>query len=280
MPIPAGPSSASTPTSNPPGLCEPWTPIWTCALPTEANAVTGTAVQMASEILWALTARRFGLCTVTIRPCRRDCFNANWGGWNNWWEYGTYPTPVLYNGLWYNIACGWCSDGCSCSRISDVMLPGPVHEIGAVKVDGVVLTKNVDYRLDDYRRLIRLGGEEWPLCNDLNLADTEVGTWSVTFSQGEPVPSLGQIAVGILATELAKMLICDSSCSLPKPVQSLSRQGVNLTFLDPNEVFADGRTGLYVPDMFISTYNPNKLRNRSMVYDIDNLNNRRQLGTG
>lgn len=277
MPVPAGGGSA---TSNPPGLCEPWEPIWTCALPTEAYSVTGTAVQMASEVLWALTARRFGLCNVTIRPCRRDCFNSNWGGWNNWWEFGYYPQPALIGGLWYNLTCGSCSDGCSCSRISDVMLPGPVYEIGAVKVDGVVLTKNTDYRLDDYRRLVRLGGHEWPLCNDLNLADTEVGTWSVTFSQGEPVPELGRIAVGILATEFAKMLICDSSCALPKPVQSLSRQGVNITFLDPNEVFATGRTGLYVPDIFISTYNPNNLRRRSAVYDIDNLNNRRQLSTG
>lgn len=277
MPIPGG-GGATTPI--PAGLCEAWEPIWTCALPTSANAVTGDAVMMASEVLWALTARRFGLCTVTIRPCRRECFSAVWGSYGNWWEYGTYPTPALIGGSWFNITCGSCDDGCSCTRVSDVMLPGPVYEVGAVRVDGVVLTKNVDYRLDDYRRLVRLGGEEWPLCNDLNLDDSQPGTWSVTFSQGEPVPRLGRIAVGILATEFAKLLICDSSCALPKPVQSLSRQGINLTFLDPNEVFADGRTGLYVPDMFISTYNPNNLRSRSRVYDIDNLNNSRQLQTG
>lgn len=276
MPVPSG---SSVITSNPPGLCEPWDPIWTCSLPTSAHAVTGTAVQLASEVLWALTARRFGLCNVTIRPCRRECYGTNWSGLGYWWEYGTYPTPTLYNGAWYNITCGSCDDGCSCTRVSDVMLPGPVHAIGLVKVDGVVLANGVDFRLDDYRRLVRLGGHEWPLCNDLNLADTEVGTWSVTFSQGEPVPELGRIAVGVLATELAKMLICDSSCALPKPVQSLSRQGVNITFLDPNEVFATGRTGLYVPDIFISTYNPGNLRRRSMVYDVDNLNNRRQLET-
>lgn len=277
MPIPSG-SGSITPV--PPGLCEPWDPIWTCTLPTSANAVTGDAVQIASEILWGMTARQFGLCNVTIRPCRRSCFTTNWSGWGNWWEFGTYPTPALIDGLWYNIACGGCDDGCSCTRISDVMLPGPVFEVGLVKVDGVILVKNVDYRLDDYRRLIRLGGAEWPICNDLNLADDQPGTWSVTFSQGQPVPRLGRIAVGVLATEIAKMLICDNSCALPKPVQSLSRQGVNITFLDPNEVFADGRIGLYIPDLFISTYNPNKLRSRSMVYDIDNLNNRRQLQTG
>ena len=277
MPIPGG---SGTVTPIPAGLCEAWEPIWTCALPTSANAVTGDAVMMASEVLWALTARRFGLCNITLRPCRRGCFNPVWGGSGNWWEYGTYPTPALVGGLWYNITCGSCDDGCSCTRVSDVMLPGPVYEVGLVKVDGVTLVKNVDYRLDDYRRLVRLGGQEWPLCNDLNLADDQPNTWSVTFSQGEPVPRLGQIAVGILATEFAKMLICDASCALPKPVQSLSRQGINLTFLDPNEVFADGRTGLYVPDMFISTYNPNNLRSRSKVYNIDDLSTPRQLQTG
>jgi hypothetical protein len=277
MPIPAG-NGTVTPAA--PGLCEAWSPIWTCALPTSANAVTGDAVQMASEVLWALSGRQFGLCNVTIRPCRRECYTLGWNGWASWWEYGTYPTPALINGSWFNITCGSCDDGCSCTRVSDVMLPGPVHEIGLVKVDGSILTKNVDYRLDDYRRLVRLGGAEWPLCNDLNLADDQPNTWSVTFSQGQEVPRLGRVAVGILATEFAKMLICDSSCALPKPVQSLSRQGVNLTFLDPNEVFADGRTGLYVPDMFISTYNPRGLKTRSRAYDVDNLNNWRQLQTG
>lgn len=277
MPIPSG-SDATAP--NPPGLCEAWTPIWTCALPTSANAVTGTAVQVASEILWALSGRRFGLCNITLRPCRRECFSDTWWAGGHWWEVGMYPQPALISGRWYNITCGSCDDGCSCTSISDVMLPGPVYEVGLVKVDGVALTKNVDYRLDDFRRLIRLGGESWPLCNDLNLADDQPGTWSVTYSYGEPVPQMGQLAVGILATEIAKMLICDTSCALPKPVQSLSRQGVNITFLDPNEVFANGRTGLYLPDMFISTYNPNNLRQRARVYDIDNVGANRQLGTG
>lgn len=276
MPIPAGSGVAP---SVPPGLCAPWEPIWTCALPTSANAVTGDAVQVASEILWSLTARQFGLCNITLRPCRRECFSTfGYGG--SWWEFGTYPTPALIDGAWFNITCGSCDDGCSCTRVSDVMLPGPVFEVGAVKVDGVTLVKNTDYRLDDYRRLVRLGGDEWPLCNNINLDDSQPGTWSVTFSQGQEVPRLGRLAVGILATEIAKMLICDSSCALPKPVQSLSRQGINLTFLDPNEVFADGRTGLYLPDLFISTYNPNNLRNRSRVYNLDDLNSRRQLQTG
>lgn len=264
-----------------PGLCGSWDVTWTCPLPTGSEAVSGIAVQMASEVLYGLTGRQFGLCTVTLRPCRRDCHGDEWPLLIG--EYGTegdYPRPALYAGEWYNITCGSCSSGCSCTSVSEVALPGPVASVTEVRVDGVVLTKNVDYRLDDYRLLVRLGGATWPLCNDINLANTEVGTWSVTFEQGTPVPQLGTVAVGVLATEFAKALLCDDTCGLPKPVQSLTRQGVSITFLDPNEVFADRRTGLYLPDLFISTVNPHNLASRSQVYDIDDVNRRRQLGTG
>jgi hypothetical protein len=188
--------------------------------------------------------------------------------------------PALIGGLWYNIACGSCGGDCSCSRLSEVILPGPVYTVTTVKVDGVTLVKNVDYRIDDWRLLVRLGGFEWPSCNNLNLADSEVGTWSVTFESGQAVPTLGQASVGILAAEFAKALICDDSCGLPRPIQSLARQGVNMTFLDPNEVFTNGRTGLTIPDYFISTYNPGNKQQRARVYDIDSASNGRQLSTG
>lgn len=253
----------------PAGVCQTWDPMWTCALPTGAYAVSGTAVEMATEVLYALSGRRFGLCELTIRPCRRDCFGAEWPYGTAWTQYGgSYPTPALIRGQWYNITCGTCTSECSCTTVSEIALPGPVYDVTQVKVDGVILTPDVDYRLDNHRLLVRLG-DIWPMCNDLNLADTQPDTWSVTLRIGEPVPTLGQVAVGVLATEFAKMLLCDDSCALPKPVQSISRQGVNITFLDPNEVFADHRTGLYLPDMFISTYNPAGLRQRSRVYDID-----------
>jgi len=251
------------------GPCDSWTPIYSCALPTGSEAVSGTALAAATEVLYALSGRRFGLCTVALRPCRRDCADGSWPTSGMWWEWGRYPQPALVSGQWFNITCGGCAGACSCSTISEVVLPTPVYDVTQVKVDGVVLAQGVDYRVDDYRLLVRLGGEEWPTCNDLALADTEDGTWSVTVQVGDPVPPLGQVAVGELTVELAKALLCDDTCALPKPVQSIARQGVNITFLDPNEVFTHGRTGMYVPDLFIQTYNPGGLRQPSKVYDID-----------
>src|SRR5690606_2001065 len=262
----------------PPGVCEVWDPTWTCKLPTTSYAATGQAAEIATEVLFALSGRQFGLCTRTVRPCRAECFG-NVVPSPDWWIPGgfTYPQPALIGGQWYNLTCGDCSGGCSCSVVSEVVLPGPVHDSIQVKIDGVVQDPST-YRLDDRRLLVRLGAS-WPICNNLNLADTEVGTWSVTFRTGVEVPLLGQLAVAELATEIAKFLACDAGCVLPKPIQSITRQGISVSLLDPNEVFADGKLGLYFCDLFIQTYNPNKLRRRSRAYDIDSLVNRRHVGS-
>lgn len=260
----------------PPGLCETWTPVWSCALPTGSYAVSGVALQMASETLYALSGRQFGLCTETVRPCRRDCYGDTWP--LGWTEYG-YPHPALIGGRWFNLGCATCTSGCSCASVSEALLPGPVYDVVQVKVDGIVLVTGA-YRVDDNRVLVRLDGDEWPVCNDLSLPDTEVGTWSVTLRRGVPVPPLGEVAAGILAREYMNLLLCSEECGLPQQVQSISRQGVNITYLDPNEVFQNGRTGLYVPDIFIQTYNPDGHRSPAKVYDIDNPDLGRRINTG
>lgn len=269
-------------TPLPAGLCAPWDVIWpknadgSVDLPTGAEAVTGTAVEVATEVLYALTARRFGLCTVTLRPCKRDCYNSSWWSASSWLPFTQTITPRA-GSYWLGMTCGGCGSDCSCTNISEVALPGPIHSVTQVKIDGVVQASST-YRLDNNRLLVRLGAE-WPSCNDLNLADTQPNTWSVAIEQGEPVPTLGLVAAGELAAQFVHMLLDTGNCMLPKPVQSLSRQGVNITFLDPNEVFAAGRIGLYTSDLFIQTYNPDGRRHRAKVYNIDALSNSRRLGS-
>lgn len=251
----------------PAGLCAAWIPTWSCAIPTGSYAVTGTAVAAASEILYALSGRQFGLCTETLRPCAQDCYGDTWPALGG--SGYAYPRPTLHAGQWYNLVCGGCGDDCSCTTVSSVQLPVPTHAVTVVKVDGVTLVAGTDYRLDDGSLLVRLGGASWPRCNDLNLPDTEVGTWSVTIQYGQPVPTLGAVAVGELGHELALMLACDDGCRLPRQVQSVSRQGVNVTFVDAEEFVKGGQTGMYWVDLFVRTYNPGGLRQRSRAYDID-----------
>jgi len=149
-----------------------------------------------------------------------------------------------------------------------------VASITQVKVDGVVLDSSA-YRLDNANLLVRIDGQRWPFCNDLSKNDTETGTWSVTAQFGEDVPTMGQIAVGELAAQLAKALACDEDCALPQPIQQLTRQGVSVTFLDPNQLFGQGTIGLYQCDLFLATYNPDRLRNRARVFDLDTPSARR-----
>jgi hypothetical protein len=254
------------------GPCEPWDAVWPggecdVRLLTGAAAVTGAALEAASEILYQLTAQRFGLCRVTLRPCRQSC-SATFP-WHQWWEYGTYPQPYWWSGTWYNLACGSCpNDSCSCVALEETTLPGPVYDIIEVKVDGVALIKNVDYRIDDYRKLVRLGGQLWPFCQNMNLADTEVDTWAVTVDYGEVVPTLGNIAVGELAAEIVKYLLC-LDCALPQGVVDISRQGISMSIARVSDLFNTGFIQLRMCDLFIKTANPNHNQARSAVYDLD-----------
>lgn len=260
---------ASATGQNTTAPCGVWPATYTCDLSVYSPAITGVALQAATEVLYGLSGRRYGTCQVTIRPCRRNCFDTMWPWPGNWWMWGQWPRPLYYNGVWYNLTCGACpSNQCSCNVIDEAWLPAPVSSVDLVKVDGVALPTS-SYQLRDYRYLQRIDGSMWPLCNDLSKPDSATGTWSVTLTFGEAVPQLGQVAVGELTCQFAKLLANDSSCMLPKPVQQLVRQGVTMNFLDPNQIFANGKVGLYMCDLFLSVDNPHGLMERARTYDVD-----------
>lgn len=241
---------------------------WTCDVATLNPAVTGLAVASATETLWALSGRRFGLCEVTLRPCRRDCYDGRFYDdfGPPWTGARSYPQPALIGGQWFNLTCGSCSD-CACGTVSEALLPAPVHSIVEVKVDGTPLVTGA-YRVDNNRLLVRTDGGRWPRCNDLTRADSEAGTWSVTARFGEVPPEGAALAMGELSCEIAKAAD-GQDCRLPAGVQQLVRQGVTISYPDVGELFAKGRTGLYLVDMFVATWNPAGLRSRSRVYRVD-----------
>lgn len=263
------------------GPCAPWPTLCTNYPATATPAEILEAEWIATEILWMGTKQQFGLCPVTLRPCRKDCFPAwPWIPSSGWHDVSglswPFPAPALVGGQWFNIACGSCSSGCSCSRLSEVQLPYPVANVTEVKVDGVILPSTA-YRVDNWRLLVRLDGGEWPRCNDLNLEDTEVGTWSVTAEYGTAVPRLGQMAAGQLATEIVKRCTNASDCILPVgTVQRVTRQGVTKVFFD-SDAFAGGKTGIYYADLFTSKYNPTNT-GIATIFDIDGERSRR-VGT-
>lgn len=254
-----------------PGPCETWPIRWParCDLSAATPEITGIAAEAASEMLYQLSGQRFSLCTVALRPCREECYGYSWPGWNQWWQWGTYPQPYWYNGTWFNMGCGQCTSGCSCVAISETMLPGPVYRVDSVTVDGVVLTPGVDYRVDDYRKLVRLGGQLWPYCNDLSqTAVTGVGTWEVVATYGEPVPVLGELAAGELACYFLSILL-GQDCELPPGVTDITRQGIFMSLSEPSTDLLSFFQRFPVSYLFLKTYNPNNLQARAKAYDLD-----------
>jgi len=153
-------------------------------------------------------------------------------------------------------------------------MPQPIGSIVEIIVDGGIMPTG-SYKVYDHNMLIRTDGESWPLCNDLNLPVTAAGTWAVTATLGVPPPESGRLAVGELTAELVRACT-GQSCKLPQPVQQLVRQGVSMTFLDPNVVFADGKIGLYFSDLFLSSFNPQGIAARAQVIDVDGMAAKRQ----
>lgn len=233
-------------------------------------AVLNTWIDVATDLLWAATGRRFGICEMTYRPCVPNCSACGRSRFSaHSWEPSawTFPsTPLRSGGRWVNCWADDCDDCCTVSCSLD--LPrGPVAEIVEIKVDGVPLPASA-YRVDDWRELVRLDGECFPTCQSMDLDDSEVGTWSIRYRYGRPVPAALRAAVATYACELAKSCY-ELECQLPQRVQTISRQGVTVAMLDPQDFIEDGRTGLYLVDQVIKRYNPAGIQSRARVFRPD-----------
>lgn len=236
---------------------------------------TYTAEQQARAIAWAtfildaLTGRQFAQCPVTVRPCGPAC-----GLYNGYQTYpvmapagnapGAWMTPFVASGIWRN--CG-CAGGCDCAPACRIDLGVPVAEVTEVKVDGLVLDPEAYQLIGQWLARVD-GGPCWPACQDPAEPATEEGTFSVTFRPGRALPVAGQIAAGRLAGEFIKAC-AGADCALPLNISSLTRQGVDVEFVDPTEILTGGRTGIREVDLFIQAVNPSGLRRRPRVYSSD-----------
>lgn len=224
---------------------------------------------IASDVLFRLSGQQFpGVCEGTIRPCCKPSSGA----------LATIDPLMLvrYLPATWTPAWGFCScagsDRCGLGGSREVKLPNaPVNEVSEVKVDGDILDP-ADYFVDDEFRLVRRDGV-WPCCQRNDLDDTEVGTWSVTYSWGTPPPPAGVLAAAVLGCEIA--MACDpetpeDKCRLPRRVTSIIRQGITIVmapsdFLDPRT----GKVGIYEVDLFVATYNPAHLQEGGVVLSPD-----------
>lgn len=235
---------------------------------TLTDALKLQAANYATMVLWSATGRQFGACEMTVRPCGRWCENQS--GW--WWDNGTWM-PYIFNGLWYNCACG-IGPGCQrCEPRCQVYLPGPVHEVTQVLVDGAVVDP-ATYRVDDQVWLVRTGvdgtGQHncWPYRQDFSEATTDAHTFQVTYSKGNAPPAALLTAAGTLACEYAKACM-GQECRLPGRITSVARQGVSVNMVDVDTLIKSGLTGIIEVDNIIRALNPGLLHGRTRMYSPD-----------
>jgi hypothetical protein len=179
--------------------------------------------------------------------------------------------PVPYkgaDGVWRNhSACG-CSDGCSCTALSEVVLDGPVAEVVEVTIDGVAVPED-SYRLDKVGtawRLLRTDGDVWPDCQDMTADCADTGSWCITYMQGIDPGVLAIAAATELTCELVKACVptC-KTCRLPKNVQAVVRRGVTITFEDSVSWLKQ----LPMVNAFLTAVNPEGLTSASGVWSPD-----------
>ena len=216
------------------------------------------ACQMASNILWAMSGRKYsGITTVTERYITAiDSFQYQGSSAKNF-------SPQLASGQVYNVPSedwndsAYQSDGTS--SISRIRLRGkPVQEIHLVRsmYNGLIVDPD-NYYIAEHSTLIAYKGTPWP-----------PGNLEVTYTYGIRTPTAGRHAARLFAIELVKLWEGDD-CALPDRVTSVSRQGVSYTILDNQDFLENMRTGIYAIDLFIKTANPAKALAPSKVFSPD-----------
>jgi hypothetical protein len=268
------------------GPCTPWCDAsdvsLNCGSPTVITGVGSGADEalidmtpyawMGSWLMWMLSGRRYsGSCERTVRPCgSRPCgFQTLPGGYTIW------PTPDGLPGWWNGSA--WNVPGfggCGCEPLDRIKLAGyPIREIIEVKIDGIDVPEANNWRLDGWRFLTRMADangdpQYWPACQRLDMDDTEVGTFAVTYAYGQDPPLFGQLAAAQVACEIFKGTT-GGECALPSGTVRVSRQGITIDKLAALGWFRTStngwQTGLGVVDAFLNAANPQGNARRPMI---------------
>lgn len=232
---------------------------------TYSPEVRDTASALAIGVMWAATARQYGLCPVIVQPCSKPELLR---------EYQTYPvaesdygSAYIHHGQWYN-GCSNQDENSGCCSGCEVDIEGPTTTAGIteITIDGVILPP-ASYEVMNGHILVRTDGVCWPTC--VNYSNQNPPTFQVEYLKGRAIPKAVQKATERLACEWAKACV-GNACALPRKMRSLTRQGVEvaveeLSTTDPGRI----RTGIPEVDMIIALENPHGRTMASLVWSPD-----------
>jgi len=246
------------------GPCSPWaTDVDMCADGIDERPEdVAAALAIATQIVWALSGRQFGLCT--ILDWRPPCLP----GGDCWHLYLSQMNRITSYDL---RSSGWRTR----TTPYELDMRPRVERILEVTIDGVVLDEAA-YRLDSHRYLVRTDGS-WPSCQDFSADLGDPNTWGISAERGRPVPAAGADAVAALASEVFKGRCGSKQCRLPRRVVAVNRKDVSIELADPTSFLDEGRTGIVEVDLFISAVNPARLRRRGRVMSPEQLRRRSRV---
>lgn len=200
---------------------------------------TESAVEYASFVLYKLTGEKYsGIQTITEVYSSENTLS-------------TVTSPSLISGNVYNLP--KFSEGHRNLRLRHT----PVRSVQSISYQGRTLDPS-EYTLRNNSYLVRQNALPWVL--------DPVHELVVTYSFGTPPPAAGRRAAIRLANELILWDKGSANCALPERIQSVSRQGVSYTVMDPQEFISSGRVGIYEIDLFLAAVNPHKAKKRPKVF--------------
>ncbi len=218
-------------------------------------------LHLATDILWSATGRRWRAEATAEAVLRAAPPRAGEGGWAwhpSWGHCACYGGTSLSGLIWGAV-------GAHHEPVRVRLPHGDVTTVLSVTIDGTPFT---GWRLDG-PYLVRVDGRGWPECHDRSI---------VAYLHGRPPPVAGVAACAELAAEFGKAAYDgeqEVSCRLPARTQSVTRQGISMEILDPQEYLADGLTGISSIDMWIIGVNPNRRKQVATVWSPDTARARR-----
>ncbi len=204
------------------------------------------ACEFASQILWALSGRKFHTGTVT----ERYVVDRQW--------LGAYTMTPIRGAVVYDADWGaYIVDPYDWNSRRFRLNGTPVKNIISIRslADGSVLTPG-DYYISG-RTTLHLS------------KDTSRGI-EVVYSYGQEPPTAGRMAAKTMALQFFYLWSGrEDQCTLPDRVTQVTREGVSFTILDNQNFLDELKTGIYVVDMFLRSVNPDKARVKAKVFSVD-----------
>lgn len=215
-------------------------------LATPGHALAGTAAESASWILYRLSGEKYG----GVRTV------SEWYGYDH---AACWDSQTCANGVW-SASSAHIHQTVGRSRPTPKLQlrRRPAHSIQRITDHSGDLDPSV-YQLANNRYVVRNDGRCWNFDQGVE----------IEYTYGMNPPAAGREAAIALADQLLLGYIGSEECRLPDRVTSVSRQGLSITVLDPQDFLKDGRTGIYEVDLFLSVANPYGARKRARVFIPD-----------